>query len=94
MPVMTTDIGKTAEIRALTLLRQRQGALPIWVRAPSQGPEFFTGFSRAKLYQLNAEGRIITKSIVEPGKERGCRLFNLKSILDYIESCPDESAAA
>jgi len=64
--------------------------VPVWVRAPSHGPEFFSGFSRAKLYQLDADGRIKSKSIREPGKVRGCRLFNLKSILDYIDSIPDE----
>lgn len=68
--------------------------VPVWVRAPSHGPEFFSGFSRAKLYQLAAEGRIKTKSIHDPGKERGTRLFHLGSILELIDSVPDDKIEA
>lgn len=55
-----------------------------------RGPEFYSGFSRAKLYQLADQGFIATKSICDPGKERGTRLFNLRSILNFIERSPDE----
>jgi hypothetical protein len=84
-----TTCNKTQN-RVKQLLKERNGLLPVWIRAPIRGPEFFTGFSRAKLYQLAADGLIKTKSIKEPGKERGTRLFNLPSILAYIDSVPDE----
>jgi hypothetical protein len=69
-------------------LAERDGDLPVWVRAPVRGPERYSGLSRAKLYQLATDGKIVSKSVREPGKVRGCRLFLLRSILDYIESCP------
>jgi len=68
--------------------------LPIWIRCPSGGPEHFSGFSRAKLYQLNSEKKIRSVSVRDPGKGRGTRLFNLRSILDYIERCENEGALA
>lgn len=70
-------------------LTERTGPLPIWFRAPVRGPEHYTGFTRAKLYQLAAEGHIRSVSIREPGKVRGCRLFNLASILAFIEASED-----
>ena len=73
--------------RASELLSDRDGALPIWIRSPKSGPEHYTGFSRSKLYELATKGRISSRSIREPGQIRGTRLFNLRSILDFIESC-------
>jgi hypothetical protein len=64
--------------------------LPIWVRCPVQGPEHYTGFTRAKLYQLAGDGKIRSVAILEPGKVRGCRLFHLASILDYIARCEQQ----
>lgn len=71
---------------ATQLLAERQGQLPVWVRGPKRGLELYSSCSRAKLYQWAAEGKIRTCSIREPGKIRGTRLFNLQSILDFIES--------
>lgn len=61
--------------------------MPVWIRAPKSGEEFYSGFSRAKLYQLAGEGHIRTASIREPGKVRGTRLFHLQSILEFIAKC-------
>jgi hypothetical protein len=72
--------GKAAE-----LLNDRAGALPVWIRPPSRGQEFYTGLSRPKLYQLAADGKIVTRSLREPGQIKGTRLFLLSSILAYIE---------
>jgi hypothetical protein len=58
---------------------------PEWVRAPSRGQEYFSGFGRSKLYQLANEGEIRSVSIRGEGKEKGTRLFHLQSILDFIE---------
>lgn len=84
-------MNKITRSRYDQLLKERNGMLPVWIRASNQGPEFFTGLSRAKLYQLFKGGHIKTRSVREPGKERGCRLFDLKSILDYIESAECET---
>ena len=71
--------------RAYELLRERNGPLPVWIRPPKNGNEYFSGFSRSKLYQVAADGKIRSVSIREPGQTKGTRLFELKSILDFIE---------
>ena len=61
---------------------------PIWVRAPKGGqPEHYTGLSRGKLYALEAAGLVRTASLRPRGAVRGVKLFNLNSLLDYVESC-------
>jgi hypothetical protein len=76
---------------AAELLSDRDGLLPVWVRSPKTGSEHYTGFSRSKLYELAAKGKIKSRSIREPGQIKGTRLFNLRSILDFIESCGNEN---
>jgi len=61
--------------------------LPPWIRSPKSGHEHYTGFSRAKLYALAAEGKIRSVSIRDPGAIKGTRLFHLPSILAFIEKC-------
>ena len=68
--------------------------LPLWIRAPKKGPEHWTGFSRSKLYELAKDGKIRSVSIREPGQEKGTRLFELKSILAFIDSQYAASKAA
>lgn len=87
MPTDTAGTKRRASpsARVEELLKDRAGNLPVWIRAPKNGPEHYTGFSRSKLYELEASGKIISKSIREPGQVRGTRLFNLKSILEFIE---------
>ncbi len=65
--------------------------MPVWVRAPARGPEFFSGLTRARLYALHSEGKVRSVSVGEPGK-RGCRLWDLGSILNYIEKCGASAA--
>lgn len=60
--------------------------LPLWIRAPAKGPEYWTGFSRSKLYELVKDRKIRSVSIREPGQEKGTRLFELRSILAFIDS--------
>ena len=76
--------------KAGELLQEQFRGLPVWIRSPKQGPENYTGFSRAKLYELAGKGKIRSVSIREPGQVKGTRLFNLQSILDFIESCEME----
>jgi hypothetical protein len=78
--------------KAAELLQDRANNLPCWVRSPKTGPEHFSGFSRAKLYELAGKGAIRSVSIREPGQVKGTRLFNLASILAFIEKC-EQSAA-
>jgi hypothetical protein len=73
--------------RAAQLVAERDGNLPVWVRAPKYGHEFFSGCSRAKLYEWAAKGFIRSVSIREPGRIKGVRLFHLASILSFIERC-------
>jgi len=84
---MSKNTVEIAKRRVAELLTDRHGSLPVWIRAPKDGPEFYTGFSRSKLYDLDAKGKIVSRSIRESGQIRGTRLFNLKSILDFIDGC-------
>jgi hypothetical protein len=92
LPSSETDIrNRRVSARVDELLSDRDGALPIWIRSPKSGPEHYTGFGRSKLYELAANGKIKSRSIREPGQIKGTRLFNLRSILDFIESCGNET---
>jgi hypothetical protein len=82
-----------ATARAKALLNDRIGPIPVWIRAPKSGAETYTGLTRSFLYQLAAQGLIRTVSIREPGKERGCRLFYLQSILAFIEKHEQKGVA-
>lgn len=78
--------GKLAP-NAADLLAERESRRPVWLRAPKSGPEHYTGFSRAKLYELAGQRKIRSVSIRQPGQVKGTRLFHLQSVLDYIASC-------
>ena len=94
MSVNLPDINakkNRASARVEELLSDRDRLLPIWIRSPKSGPEHYSGLSRSKLYELAATGKIKSRSIREPGQIKGTRLFNLRSILDFIESCGNEN---
>ena len=75
----------------IALLEERDGKLPVWVRAPSKGPEHYSGLSKPVLYNLASEGKIRSKCLkTDPGKSRGIRLFQLSTILTFIDSIPDD----
>ena len=80
-----TPASVTLKTTVRDLLADRDGRLPVWIRSPKSGPEFFTGFSRSKLYELATAGAIRSVSIRQPGQVRGTRLFDLASILAFIE---------
>lgn len=82
----SNNMKRSLAPNANDLLHDRNGCLPLWVRAPARGPEHYSGLTRAKLYDLAGKGSIRSVSLREPGKAKGCRLFNLPSILDYINS--------
>ena len=79
--------------RVNELLAERQGRLPVWIRSPKSGPEFYTGFTRSKLYEEASRGHIRSVSIRQPGQLKGTRLFQLNSILAFIEKCEAEATA-
>ena len=81
-------------VKATELLNDRIHGLPIWIRSPKNGTEFYTGTSRAKLYELAGEGKIVSRSIRSPGQVKGTRLFLLQSILDFIATCDEGKPAA
>lgn len=85
---------KSAPIgRAQSLLSEAHNGLPVWVRAPrTNSVESYSGLSRAKLYELATEGHIRSVSIRKPGQIKGTRLFNLGSILGFIEKQEKEFA--
>ena len=76
--------------KARELLNDQHAGLPIWIRPPRAGLEFYSGLSRAKLYELGGKGQIETRSLRDPGAIKGTRLFLLKSVLDYIAQCGQE----
>jgi len=80
--------------KARELLQDRCNGLPIWIRPPKGGTEFYSGFSRAKLYEGACDGSFRSVSIRKPGQTKGTRLFHLQSILDFIERCEAEGGAA
>jgi hypothetical protein len=60
--------------------------LPKFVRPPVKGREYFSGFSRSKLYDLERKGLIRGIGLHEKGGKQGVKLFDLQSIYAYIES--------
>jgi hypothetical protein len=78
--------------KARELLNDQSNGLPVWIRPPKHGVEFYTGLSRAKLYELAGAGKIKSVSIREPGQVKGTRLFLLTSIFSFIESCAVDTA--
>lgn len=84
--VKTSAQRRKLSVTAAHLLSERDSRdLPRWVRAPARGVEFYSSVSRAKLYDLAAKGLIRTASLREPGQIKGTRLFDLQSVLGYIE---------
>jgi hypothetical protein len=75
--------------KAAELLQDRIGNLPVWIRPPKTGNDFYCSLSRAKLYELAAEGKIVSRSIREAGQIKGTRLFLLSSIFEFIANCDE-----
>lgn len=85
------NISRPLSASAAQIMADRDGDLPVWVRAPKRGHEFYSGCSRPKLYEWAGKGFIRSVSIREPGRIKGVRLFNLASILGFIERCEIEA---
>lgn len=85
------NISRPLSPSAAQIMADRDGDLPVWVRAPKRGHEFYSGCSRPKLYEWAGKGFIRSVSIREPGRIKGVRLFNLASILGFIERCEIEA---
>jgi hypothetical protein len=89
---MTATNTRPLSSKAAELLQDRTDNHPCWVRSPKIGPEHYSGFSRAKLYELAGTSAIRSVSIRQPGQIKGTRLFNLASILAFIEKCEQGAA--
>jgi hypothetical protein len=87
------ETTRPVSAKARELLQDQSAGLPVWIRPPKQGVEFYSGLSRAKLYELGGKGHIQTRSIRDPGAIKGTRLFLLKSVLDFIANCQPEGTA-
>jgi len=67
--------------------KENHTPLPIWIRAPKQGgTDYYCGLTRSKLYELARRGLIKSVSLAKVGETRGTRIFNLQSILEYIDT--------
>jgi hypothetical protein len=87
-----TSTARPLSAKARELLNDQSNGLPVWIRSPKHGVEFYSGFSRSKLYEGAGKGHFRSVSIREPGQVKGTRIFHLQSILDYIEKCERDAA--
>jgi hypothetical protein len=85
--------GGSLQSKSAQLIAERDCNLPVWVRAPKRGHEFYSGCTRPKLYEWAGKGYIRSVSIREPGRIKGVRLFHLASILAFIERCEVEATS-
>jgi hypothetical protein len=83
----------TSEREIRTDVRSEAAGIPVWIRASPRGPEYYSGLSRAKLYELAGAGLIRTAVLRQPNGVKGVRLFHLGSILAYIERCEQAGRA-
>lgn len=86
-PETTPAVRRKLSTTAADLMAERDGLLPVWVRAPKAGTEFYSGQTRATLYSWAAQGFIRSVSIRPKGQVKGIRCFLLSSILDFIAKC-------
>jgi hypothetical protein len=84
------ETTRPVSAKARELLQDQSAGLPVWIRPPKQGVEFYSGLSRAKLYELGGKGKIETRSLRDPGAIKGTRLFLLQSVLDFIAQSGQE----
>ena len=91
----TTEPNQTTTQKHLAKLQAEQHeSRPVWIRPPRAGQqEHYTGLTRSKLYELAQLGHIKTLCLKRPDQIRGCRLFNLPSLLQFIQ-CQYEAAEA
>ena len=70
------------------LADQPMAVRPIYMRVPGSGKCPYTGLSRSKLYELTSGDNPPVKaiSLKTADQQRGTRLINFQSLLDYIES--------
>jgi hypothetical protein len=89
-PAPLVQTTRPVPAKARELLQDQSNGLPVWIRPPKNGVEFYSGFSRAKLYEGAGKGHFRSVSIRAPGQVKGTRLFNLQSILDFIARCEQQ----
>lgn len=67
------------------LFADRDGLLPVWIRPPSKGQEHYTSLTAGTLRNWAKAGRIKSVTIREQYRQRGTTLYDLASILSYLE---------
>jgi hypothetical protein len=65
---------------ALSDLRTLQ---PVWVRVNTAS--HVTGLSKTRVFEEAIKGSFISKILKHPDKERGIRLINYASLMEFIE---------
>lgn len=88
----TDNGGSTAQqnirpvpAKAGELLNDQSNGLPVWIRSPKNGVEFYAGFSGAVLCAGAGKEHFGSVSIRGLGQVKGTRLFHLALILTCIE---------
>jgi hypothetical protein len=82
MPIISPK--STANLRGFQTLDEVQAMKPVWLRVPAASR--VSGLSRSRIFVEIVKGKILSKHLKEPGKQRGIRLVNYDSLLAFIES--------
>jgi hypothetical protein len=80
MPIVSS---KRPSLAALQTLSDVQALKPEWLRIPAASR--VSGLSRTFLFEQILLGKIVSKHIKRPGKSRGIRLINYRSLISFIE---------
>jgi hypothetical protein len=80
-PVNSRHLQSLAAFQTIETI---QGMRPEWLRIPA-GTRV-SGLSRTQLFNAIAQGYIRSVHIKRPGAEKGIRLVNFQSLMDYITS--------
>jgi hypothetical protein len=64
-------------------LGEIQSVQPEWVRLPIASR--VSGLSRTFLFERILDGTIVSKHLKRPGKSKGIRLINYRSLMAFIE---------
>lgn len=66
-------------------LAEHQRGMPVWIRAPKSGHEYYSGLSHAKLYELARRGVIRSFSLRDPGSSADLSKHGLPTLVGVID---------
>jgi hypothetical protein len=84
---MSTNTRRQAGASEFSLTARETLNNPEWARFPKAG-ERLNGFTRSVLYDLAAQGKIVTRSLKRPGQTRGIRFVNIASLAELLRNAP------